>query len=334
MTSRAIPFILLAGTIISAPTAAQAASFSCDATETALENIICSDEDLSALDEDLAAAWEAALGGLSEAASEALLDDQREWLTFTDGLCIDNGGLLRESDPVSCLKEFYRSRVLVLGMARQMGDYRFYFASRYGYNPDPYAEPDSRVQYGFEEAIYPLIDGEDPAAQAFNAIVAETAEVRSPLLSEGHADGSQEYSTHFTVEQALPLRITVSDSGYMYGHGAAHGNGWQHYLHYLPNEQRLLQSEDIFAGDEWQGALSAIVDERLRADNIIYGYDYPSEYAVANPESWLLGEDALTIQFQLYEVAPYVAGMPTVEIEWTLLEPYLADTAWRIIEGY
>jgi hypothetical protein len=43
-----------------------------------------------------------------------------------------------------------------------------------------------------------------------------------------------------------------------------------------------------------------------------------------NPENWEITETALTIRFPVYEVGPYSASMPKVEIPWAHLKPYLA----------
>jgi hypothetical protein len=43
-----------------------------------------------------------------------------------------------------------------------------------------------------------------------------------------------------------------------------------------------------------------------------------------NPENWEITETALTIRFGVYEVGPYSASTPKVEIPWPDLKPYLA----------
>ena len=82
MVKRIIPAVRLCLTLaISAalPTLAAAASFDCAAARTPIEHAICDDAQLSALDSELAAAYQSAMKGQGDAA-EQLRAQQRAWL--------------------------------------------------------------------------------------------------------------------------------------------------------------------------------------------------------------------------------------------------------------
>ncbi|MGN6085867.1 lysozyme inhibitor LprI family protein [Trinickia sp.] len=82
MVKRIIPAVRLCLTLaISAalPTLASAASFDCAAARTPIEHAICDDAQLSALDSELAAAYQSAMKGQGDAA-EQLRAQQRAWL--------------------------------------------------------------------------------------------------------------------------------------------------------------------------------------------------------------------------------------------------------------
>lgn len=79
---------------------AQAASFDCGKASTHIEKLICSDPDLSKLDEKLGEDYQGALGKADEEQKQLLLTEQRHWLKHTRNVCQD----------ITCLKLAYWSR--------------------------------------------------------------------------------------------------------------------------------------------------------------------------------------------------------------------------------
>ena len=86
----------------SIPTFGAAASFNCAKASTANEIAICSDNELSTLDETLAAVYKKARGSVSDA--KRLKGEQVNWIKSL-GTCDGN---------VDCLLSAYRNRILVL----------------------------------------------------------------------------------------------------------------------------------------------------------------------------------------------------------------------------
>lgn len=97
-----VSFITATAFACGIPIFADAASFNCAKASTANEIAICSDDELSTLDETLAAVYKQARGSVSDA--KRLKGEQVNWIKSL-GTCDGN---------VDCLISAYRSRILVL----------------------------------------------------------------------------------------------------------------------------------------------------------------------------------------------------------------------------
>jgi uncharacterized protein YecT (DUF1311 family) len=122
MTIHGLAVCALLGTgvsfaLVNAAEAVATASFDCAQASTPIEKLICSNDDLAALDAALGQAYGARRQGLSRDEAAALRRDQREWLHDRLGAC-DVPGALDASSPdetVPCLLDLYRERMLALG---------------------------------------------------------------------------------------------------------------------------------------------------------------------------------------------------------------------------
>jgi uncharacterized protein len=94
--------IILALTAILTASATHAASFDCTKATTMVEKAICSDAELSKLDEQLMAKYKDALSSAPNAAN--LKNDQKSWLVNTRNKCQDT----------ACLNRVYTERIAVL----------------------------------------------------------------------------------------------------------------------------------------------------------------------------------------------------------------------------
>jgi uncharacterized protein len=92
----------LLGAVLLLPLHSYAASFNCAKAKTWSEKTVCNTQQLSRLDELLAASFQKALDGTRDKA--ALKAEEGEWLTTERNACAD----------VDCLKEAYTSRLAVL----------------------------------------------------------------------------------------------------------------------------------------------------------------------------------------------------------------------------
>ncbi len=92
--------------------AAPQPSFDCAAASQPLETLICADEELAALDSDLAKAYRARLAATSGDAQATLRLEQRAWAGNRAAACgIDGGDALEVDDAIGCLSALYRARI-------------------------------------------------------------------------------------------------------------------------------------------------------------------------------------------------------------------------------
>lgn len=82
----------------------QAASFDCGKAASKVEKLICGDDDLSKLDDELGKAYKEALSKANEAQKQRLVTEQKHWLKQTRNICTDE----------SCFKQAYSSRLAAL----------------------------------------------------------------------------------------------------------------------------------------------------------------------------------------------------------------------------
>lgn len=98
--------LILGLTLFAAGVAAPAASFDCGKASTDVEKLICADSQVSALDGELAQAYQNALAG--SASPAALKAAQKSWLAKVRNPCKDS----------ACLIRAYQQRIKALGNAK------------------------------------------------------------------------------------------------------------------------------------------------------------------------------------------------------------------------
>lgn len=331
--------VLLLTLAIAAP--ANAASFDCGRATTAFENAICDNPKLSAADDKLATAFATAIGGLSKKASGAMRADQRAWLDFAARSCTDDAELLSDAGryderQLECLGSAFATRLGVLEQSRMLGGYRFAVSSRYSALPDPDAADDAESYFkvATHQLSYPLLDGGDAEAQAFNGFITKAGEDASGSMSEGGDvmdEAQSDSTTDIGLDEVVSNRLSLKVNTYWFGHGAAHGNWSVSYLHYLLNRQRALEASDLFAGDDWQGKLTELSLAELKrehGDNLQLDDSSDISGIVTDPSRWSFASDyGLTIQFEPYEVSAYAYGAPTIVVPWESLTDILAEGA-------
>jgi uncharacterized protein YecT (DUF1311 family) len=314
-----------------------AASFDCDAATTAMEFAICGDAALGAADETLAVAYQTAIGGLTKGALAQVRQDQRAWLAYAEQVCITSDGAPTGiAGRAECLLGEFDDRIDALEIGGMKGGYRFYPVSHYAALPDPnYAdEPDSAWRLARHSFTDVRMDGDRPVATAFNAMI-DAIGAEYDRAGDGDPQIGDDTSTtavELTVTEALAARISLEETTYWYGHGAAHGNYTISYRHFMVSEGRPLEASDLFAAPDWQDQLAELAVAQLDAEHgdALFG-DHTADSirdTVTNPLFWSFeGEYGLVIRFQPYEVAAYAYGAPTITIGWDALDPLLADTA-------
>ncbi len=347
MPMRAVPVLLLVGALWPAVgvSTVTAASFDCGAAATPFEHAICDSEELSRADEVLAKAFNTALGGLTKSAESALRDDQRAWLSFAQRACTEDAEPMRsgayDERGVSCLVDEFKARARTLELSRMIDGHRFVFESANAALPDPQeaADPESYWKVATHKAAVALLDDDDPLAEAFNAFTRSEAEPYSDIYAgRDLADSSDTSMTLAVKSTAGTNRISLRLETYWFGHGAAHGNYADTFVHYFVPEERAVEAGDIFAGEGWEAVL---VDAAWAALQDQHGewvqVDSKEDIAeiVVDPARWDLddGHD-LVITFQPYEVAAYAYGAPEIRVPWLELEAIAAENQQTIRYGW
>jgi uncharacterized protein len=311
-----------------------AASFDCGAATHPHEKLICAEPALSQLDDQLARAFDGALRVLSPEGKSLLRRGQQSWLALVRRVCPTEAPAKAEADdlPAACLAREYNSRLAQLDHAVQtVGPFRFMAVERFGALPTQR----SARRFATSEIAYPRIDGEDGEdVRRWNDWIAQ--EVKG--LDRSYPD--TDVTVGFAIHHAARDLISAEISSFDYGHGAAHGMGDFRFLNYLPARGAPLQATDLFAADKpWVASLARRAVEQLTAraarNEIALFDDVTADALVAstgNPARWRLDGDGLTIQFALYEIAPYSEGMPKVTFPWADLAPYLVkDRPFQIV---
>lgn len=348
MLLRLLPLVAV---LSMAPTAVLAASFDCSKATTPFEKAICTHPDLSTADELLAKAFATATGGLTKDAVVAMRGDQRGWLDYAQRACTDDAQPLTrgsyDEDGASCLVEKFNARSTALEQSRMLGGHRFYISSVYDALPDPNeaGNPDSYFKVASHELVLPLLDGDDPLAEGFNAFVLGQGDNLSPLMDVAGggevtmSDDTSDTDVALTVKEvAGETRITLTAETYWYGHGAAHGNWGVSYLHYYVPEERAVVAADVFAGDDWEATLRDAAWAQLQAEHGEWlQVEKPEDIAdvVVDPGRWSF-ESAygLIVQFQPYEVSAYAYGAPTITIPWDKLQDIAAPNLDAVRYGF
>ena len=159
----------------SIPTFGAAASFNCAKASTANEIAICSDDELSILDETLAAVYKQARGSVSDA--KRLKGEQVNWIKSL-GTCDGN---------VDCLISAYRNRILVLD----------YLDGQVAVTLDPLQ--DQSAQLNEREEILALRE---------NALTTELRALNSAI--EAFEEEKREFADAKAVNQASDLPNSVA----------------------------------------------------------------------------------------------------------------------------
>lgn len=312
---------------------AQAASFDCTKAKTPFAKAVCGDPDLSKADDALAAAFAAAQQGLSPDAKAAVAKGQDGWVAYANRACTDDAKPATkpyDADGISCLSGLFTQRTDQLGQGKTIGVYRVYYLDSFGVlrDPDPLGCCSKVAQ---KTVSVPRLDSTDTFAGAFNRFVATRLKADiDPNMALHPRDGSTDDWDALTVTSISPLRVGMQLTKDMFGHGAAHPVGSVTYIHYLPQKNRVLVAGDVFKGKAWQAHLQGLALTAVKAklgDALLLDDPKSINPLVIDPARWDFSKDGLIVQFEVYEVAPYVQGPVDVTIPWSALQGDLAKGA-------
>jgi uncharacterized protein len=331
-----VSLVVVAG-LVAQTAMLQAASFDCSKAIQPAERLICTDAALSSLDEVMSAEYARARAAVSDEGRRQLRDNQRSWLKYVSSTCTKPKQLV---NALQCMRDAYRERhdsLKIIPMT--YGHFTFIPVESFGFRKAP-ADDDGGLLAGWTVTLhrYPQIDAPaTPEAWNWNAVLADRndgEERPDPAGADAASDDDIEIDEQesFTVHFASPDLISMSSEGYVYPHGAAHGTEGAQTSNYLLRLQRELSPADLFdPAKGWQSFLTArcFADLAVQSERDQWTLDPATPAALTNtagnPENWEITEKALTVRFSVYEVGPYSASLPKVEIPWADLEPYFAS---------
>ncbi len=332
MRSPSLPLAALLLALLPAP--AFAAAFDCAKASRPHEKIICAVPELSAADEDLAAAYRQATEALPEPGRNLLRTGQREWLTWLPATCSDDGRgqvFKKRSEAAECLLRGYKARITLLRRTPEMiGGFTVMPVQRF------------RVVQADKSAggFRPIAEHttERPLVLAPAGNIADLLNAEAEKAT-GQAPG-EERDSDSTVAVALSLPkpeiATLTISTEVYSHGAAHPVHGAMFRSFRTDGMRALVFEDVFVSASVTRELAtrvlADLKEQLKDD--LMAEDLAEiEKMVGDPDRWTFDGNELTVNFNVYEVAAYVMGPQSVALPWKTLEPMLSPFARSVFLG-
>ncbi|WP_368412655.1 lysozyme inhibitor LprI family protein [Dongia sp.] len=322
-----IAFLWTAGLIVIASVGslarpAHAASFDCAAATQPLEKIICADEDLSALDEKMAATYKETQAKLDGDAAQTIKTSQRAWLKFLRAYCgaTDRAGWTT----AECLDMEYDTRIQDLaGAIIVQPAFTFLQVAEYQtIKIDAEPEYDRPAETGRHYFSYPQIIAPKVAETArWNDDMQKWA--RSVVGEWIEMDGNPQVEISATVRTSLPNFVSVEKS--VYWMGAAHmwGTYWNENV-LLTTGQELTAAQIFKSGSGWESFLST------RAFNAIELESGSPEITrdlieslVEEPQTWTVSADTLTITVDPDGTDSRRYGAIEVVYTWRELGPFL-----------
>jgi uncharacterized protein YecT (DUF1311 family) len=314
MTARRHALIAAMFLAISSSAVLAQPSFDCAKASTAVEKAICATPDLAEADAALAQAYAALAKTLPPAQQAALRANQRGWLTDRDGGCFDQ----KDAVLVQCL--------------RAAIDKRRRFLVGEGAN-GPTSAPPLLPAFFYEakKKAYEIIIAypQFAAAPRFNA-AAHDAVFGQDALSEYRQNGpnrfngsSNYYQASYDITYLDPrlAAVTLDFSAYS---GGAHPTSWRIALLWSPATDQPVALDDFLADPaKAVPAISTLC--KTIAEKEDWGlFDDPDfDAVVKDAKSWSVDKDRVTLLFDAYSVAPYVAGPHECRLTYAELKDWL-----------
>ena len=308
-------------------TQAVAASFDCKKATTWVEKTVCSNPELSKLDEELAKAYHDALASLSPEGQKETKQYQRQWLKEISQYCIKDK---RVSDPAECLKLAYRERITQLQQSLIKFPDRIF---RNVYVSQSESKETCPYVFVTKKLMYPQIENpRDENEKSWNVFISKKVsdELKSPTGGQ-----CTDIYVENTVSFSNKRLISDQNEQWWYSQGAAHGYTNRASLNWLLEEKRELQASDLFDDKtDWIAELVALVYKKLEEEEAAHKgkYEIPPYLSfVDSPDRWVISKDGLGIQFAEYELGSRAS--PLIKMDWKTLDPYISKSGHCLISN-
>lgn len=303
------------------------ASFDCSRAVTPQEKAICANPQLSRLDEQMAALYQALLAQLSPGAAAEVRQDQRDWIRWLPRLCPEHPDQPPREFTACLLNEYTEQAAAFKNAPTRAGGMTFFprlkLVSLPNHTPPlPYAR---RFDFWTGRFGWPEIDRPTTRQAAWNHAV-------RARIDAWQGVEEAEVDVTWTLRAANDAFISLDLEYSRYDYGAAHPNEETRSFNWWLRIARPLKADDVFvAGSGWATALAALAFRQLAADNRLRDSwagapSLPQAVvtSVKNPAIWTLDSGGLTIEFPEYSVAPRAEGRFSAAIPWSWLRGYLS----------
>lgn len=321
---------------------ANAASFDCKKASTWLEKTVCSNPELSKLDDQLAKAYADALKSLSLEGQKETKQYQKQWLKNIYHINKDKRAYKKEASPIagggvsikkdvsSALKVAYENRIRQLQQSLIKFPDRIFRNVHVDYSRtekdcDESGEIFLKGELFLEQELtYPQIENpRDENEKLWNNIISKKA-----IGNFGESDGCQEIYDSYDVGFSNKHLISVKRSHYWFTHGApaAHGYLAPESISWLLEGKKELETSDLFDDKtDWPNKIAALVVQKL--ENLEGSSELMN--MVTSPNLWELSKDGLGL-LSFFNAAGY-GDDPIITIDWKTLDPYLSKNGRSLI---
>lgn len=124
--------------------------------------------------------------------------------------------------------------------------------------------------------------------------------------------------------QAPLSTVVINSSHYL---GGAHGSSAQHYYNYDLNTKKIVELDQLLVPNQ-KAKLDQLAYEQFKIwvlDNKLAErvQDYEQAWKFSLSKNFYLGKHGLILQYQEYEIGPYVVGLPRLTIPYEQLQGIL-----------
>lgn len=155
---------------------------------------------------------------------------------------------------------------------------------------------------------------QEAAEYEFNQILELYSDEALEMYNNGYSTTGYEFTTRWEIQSWVDNMISIIFTHYQYT-GGAHGGTYQDSYTYNIETGDLLSAEDIIGGthDEVIAKVKQLFIDKINESPDDYNYNAIDSVNAADDIKFYLYDDAhLAFYFNEYEIAPYVAGIQTV----------------------
>lgn len=316
-------------------TQAIAASFDCKKAATWVEKTVCSNPELSKLDEELAKSYHDALASLSPEGQKETKQYQKQWLKNISHIKGKRSSFAEEISPIAGvessvkkdispmrLKSAFEKRITQLQQILIKFPDRIF---RHVYVSHSKVEKTCPNLFVDQDLTYPQIENpRDENEKFWNNFISKQA-----IDHFGPSDECQDINDDYDVGFSNKHMISIKRSHYWFTQEAPAQHGYlaPDSISWLLESKRELKTADLFDDKtDWPNKIAALVAQKVEGRDFS---DAELMNMVTSPHSWELSKDGLGL-LSFFNAAGY-GNNPIIILDWKTLAPYLGKNGRSLI---